>query len=96
MPGTGLDIKQVLAEEPTPAAVDLPLPAYAAIASLTLGAEAPAQAETPPDQRPFLGYDRERVVYARLRPELLARAEGKYVVLVGEDLEGPVDTLAIP
>jgi hypothetical protein len=87
-----LYIKQVCAEEPTPAPVHLPWPAYADIASLALRAEALTPAETSPGQRPFVGFDRERAGYARLKPELLARAEGKYVVLVGEDLEGPVDT----
>ncbi len=42
--------------------------------------------------RPFTGFDRERAAYERLKPELLARAEGKYVVLVGEEIEGPVDS----
>ncbi len=42
--------------------------------------------------RPFTGFDRERAAYERLQLELLARAEGKYVVLVGEEIEGPVDS----
>lgn len=72
--------------------IDVPLPVYAAIASLALRAEDLAPAETPPGERPFVGYDRERAAYARLQPELLASAEGRYVVLVGDDLEGPVDS----
>lgn len=75
------------------APIDVPLPVYLAIASLALRAEDLAPALTPPGERPFVGYDRERATYARLRPELLARSEGRYVVLVGEELEGPVDTL---
>jgi len=87
-----LYIKQILAEAPASVPVHLPWPAYADIASLALRAEALAPAVTPPGERPFLGYDRERAAYARLKPGLLSRAEGQYVVLVGEDLEGPVDT----
>jgi hypothetical protein len=87
-----LYIKQVLADGPSTTLAHLPLPAYADLASLALRAEALAPSETPQGQRPFVGYDRERSMYARLKPTLLRRAEGKYVVLVGEDLEGPVDT----
>ena len=74
------------------APIDVPLPVYLAIASMALRAEDLAPAATPPGERPFVGYDRERAIYARLRPELLARAEGRFVVLVGEELEGPLDT----
>jgi hypothetical protein len=49
-------------------------------------------ASTRSGSRPFTGFDRERAAYERLKLELLARAEGKYVVLVGEELEGPVDS----
>ncbi len=49
-------------------------------------------AGTRPQTRPFTGFDRERAAYERLKLELLARAEGKYVVLVGEEIEGPVDS----
>jgi len=87
-----LYIKQVLAEGPTTVSMHLPSPVYAEIASLALRAEALTPAVTPPGERPFVGYDRERAAYARLKPGLLSRAEGQYVVLVGEDLEGPVDT----
>jgi uncharacterized protein (DUF433 family) len=73
------------------APVAFPLPAYAAAATRALTAGELASAETPPG-RPFLGYDRERAAYARLKPGLLAHAPGKYVVLVGEEVEGPVDT----
>jgi hypothetical protein len=75
-----------------PVSIHLPLPAYVGIASLALRAEDLTPAETPPGERPFMGYDRERAAYARLRPELLDRAEGRYVVLVGDEIEGPVDT----
>jgi hypothetical protein len=79
-------------EEPNSAALDFPAPLAAFVASMALREEDLMRAETPPGYRPFLGYDRERATFARLKPELLARAEGKYVVLVGEELEGPVDT----
>ena len=75
---------------PTP--IDLPLTAYSSIASLALRAEELVPGETPVGERPFVGFDSERSAYARLRLELLSRAEGRYVVLVGDELEGPVDT----
>jgi hypothetical protein len=43
-------------------------------------------------RRPFLGFDREQNAYARLKDELLARFEGKYVVFVGDDELGPFDS----
>jgi hypothetical protein len=42
--------------------------------------------------RSFLGFDRERSTYLRLKPELLKRAPGQFVVIVGDDFEGPVPT----
>jgi hypothetical protein len=72
--------------------IDLPLPVYSAIASLALRTQDLAPAETPAGERPFVGYGRERAAYARLRPEFLARDEGRYVVLVGAELEGLIDT----
>src|SRR4051794_26409225 len=45
-----------------------------------------------PPRRPYAGFDREEAAYARLKPGLLRSAEGKYVVLVGEELVGPVAT----
>jgi hypothetical protein len=81
------------AVKPPAAPVHLPWPAYARIASLALRAEDLAPVEAPSGERPFVGYDRERAAYARLRSELLDRAEGRYVVLVGDEVEGPVDTL---
>jgi hypothetical protein len=72
--------------------IDLSLLSYARVASLALRAEDLARAETPSGERPFVGYDRERAAYARFRPELLERADGQYVVLVGDEIEGPFDT----
>jgi hypothetical protein len=40
-------------------------------------------------RRPFVGYDREIETYNRLKPGLLAHAEGRYVVLVGDEMIGP-------
>ena len=45
-----------------------------------------------PPIRPFTGYDRERATYARLKPGLLAAAPGQFVVIVGDECEGPVAT----
>ena len=42
--------------------------------------------------RPFNGYDRERSTYIRRKPDLLARAEGQFVVIVGDEIEGPLAT----
>lgn len=45
-------------------------------------------------RRPYIGFDREEAAYAKRKAELLRSAEGQYVVLVGEDLEGPVVTFS--
>jgi hypothetical protein len=42
--------------------------------------------------RPFTDFDRERSTYVRLKPELLARAPGQFVVIVGDDCEGPLES----
>jgi hypothetical protein len=44
------------------------------------------------DRRQFLGFDLEVATYERLKPELLSRCPGKFVVIVGNEVEGPVDT----
>jgi hypothetical protein len=43
-------------------------------------------------RRSFSGFDRETATYLRLKPELLSRFPGKFVVIVGEEVEGPVET----
>jgi hypothetical protein len=48
---------------------------------------APAQA-----RREFVGFDLEVATYARLKPELISRVPGKFVVIVGTEVEGPVNT----
>src|SRR5947209_160237 len=46
----------------------------------------------PRPPRPFTGYDRERVTFERRKADLLARCAGLFVVVVGEEVEGPVET----
>ena len=46
----------------------------------------------PCDRRPFAGFDRERATYQRLKPDLLASVEGKYVVIVGDEVVGPLES----
>jgi hypothetical protein len=48
---------------------------------------APAQA-----RRQFIGFDLEAATYVRLKPELLSHFPGKFVVIVGDEVEGPVET----
>jgi hypothetical protein len=48
---------------------------------------APARA-----RRQFTGFDLEVATYARLKPELISRFVGKFVVIVGNEVEGPVDS----
>ena len=43
-------------------------------------------------RRPFGGFGLEIMTYARLKPDLLARSPGKFVVIVGDEVEGPVET----
>jgi hypothetical protein len=45
-------------------------------------------------RRPFTGYDRERATFERIKPDLPATAEGKFVVIVGDEVVGPVDSHA--
>jgi len=53
---------------------------------------APAPPPAPEQRPPFAGFDRECETYARLKADLMGRAEGLYVVIQGEDVEGPVET----
>jgi hypothetical protein len=43
-------------------------------------------------RRPYLGFDREGATWERLKPELLRTAEGKFVVIVGDEVFGPLET----
>ena len=43
-------------------------------------------------RRQFIGVDVEVSTYARLKHELISRYPGKFVVIVGNEVEGPVDT----
>jgi hypothetical protein len=44
-----------------------------------------------PGRRPFTGFDRERAAWERLKPELLRTAEGRFFVLVGDEMVGPLE-----
>jgi len=47
----------------------------------------------PPSQRrPFTGFDRERAIYGQLKPDLLVSDEGKYVLIVGDQVLGPLES----
>jgi hypothetical protein len=43
-------------------------------------------------RRPYLGFDRERATWGQLKADLLKTAKGKFVVIVGEEWEGPLET----
>jgi hypothetical protein len=43
-------------------------------------------------RRQFVGFDREVATYVRLKPEFLSRFPGKFVVIVGDGVEGPLET----
>jgi hypothetical protein len=49
---------------------------------------------TPRGRRPFVGFDREMATYQRLKPALLEKGEGKWIVIVGEDVLGPFDEIS--
>jgi hypothetical protein len=44
------------------------------------------------EARPFTGFDRERATFARLKSDLLATIPGQFVVIVGDEVEGPMAT----
>lgn len=56
------------------------------------GGEPPHPGVPTQARRPFTGFDLEAATYARLRSELLARSPGRFVVIVGDEVEGPVGT----
>ena len=39
-----------------------------------------------------MGFDRERATYERHKPDLLKTAEGQWVVIVGDELIGPLES----
>jgi hypothetical protein len=49
-------------------------------------------AEPTTEARSFIGFDRERATYARLKSDLLATIPGQFVVIVGDEVAGPVAT----
>ncbi len=53
----------------------------------------PIQANPPTcPRRPFAGFDDEPSTYERHKPELIARAEGKFVAIVRDEMVGPHET----
>jgi hypothetical protein len=46
---------------------------------------------TPRPRRPFVGFERERATYEQHKPDLLKTAEGQWVVIVGDELIGPME-----
>jgi hypothetical protein len=45
------------------------------------------------EPRPFLGFDREKGTYERIKPAMLETAEGKWVTIVGEEFVGPFEDM---
>lgn len=52
----------------------------------------PQTSATAKPRRPFAGFDRESAAYERVKRELLSRAGGKFVVFVGDEMIGPVES----
>jgi hypothetical protein len=51
-----------------------------------------ALSTTTSQRRAFTGFDRERATYERLKADLLVSDLGKYVVIVGEEVLGPLES----
>ena len=43
-------------------------------------------------RRPFTGFEREAATYDQHKSALLVRSEGRFVVIVGDQIEGPFET----
>jgi hypothetical protein len=72
-----------------------PSPAFEPVTSIEKTAQPTPEASptrTLGRRRPFAGFDRERAAYERLKPALIASAEGKYVVIVGDEAIGPLQS----
>jgi hypothetical protein len=54
----------------------------------------PPGATTRREPRPFLGFDREKATYERCKASLLEESEGKWVVIVGEEVIGPFEDMS--
>lgn len=52
----------------------------------------PTPIETSTRRRPYRGFDVERATYERILPELLKTSEGLFVVIVGEECVGPLES----
>ncbi len=74
-------------EEPAREGVEHDRPEQNTGGAMPTDSGAPAEA-----RRQFIGFDLEVATYARLKHELIARSPGKFVVIVGNEVGGPVDT----
>jgi hypothetical protein len=72
---------------PTPEGIEPDRSAQSPGGAMPIHPVVPAQ-----ERRPFTGFDVEAATYKRLRPELLSRFPGQFVVIVGDQVEGPVET----
>jgi hypothetical protein len=45
------------------------------------------------EPRPFVGFDREKATYERIKPAMLENAEGKWITIVGEEVIGPFEDM---
>jgi hypothetical protein len=52
----------------------------------------PSGSAAPARRRPFEGFDHEKATYERLKPKLIKSAQGKFVVIVGEVMLGPLES----
>ena len=55
---------------------------------------APGTAPIRRERRPFVGFDREIATYERHKPELLDTVEGKWIVIVGDEVIGPFEDIS--
>ena len=74
-------------EEPAREGVEHDRPGQNTGAAMPTDPGAPAHA-----RRQFIGFDLEVATYLRLKPELISRFPGKFVVIVGNEVEGPLET----
>ncbi|SIO65516.1 hypothetical protein SAMN05444166_7718 [Singulisphaera sp. GP187] len=52
----------------------------------------PTPTETSTHRRPYHGFDVERATYERIQTELLKTSEGMFVVIVGDECVGPLES----
>jgi hypothetical protein len=75
--------------EPTYAEVEHLRPKHSIGGAMPIHPSAPIEA-----RRRFIGFDLEVATYTQLKPDLLARFPGKFVVIVGDEIEGPAETFS--